>query len=277
MLELNCMTEKKKDNWFLFGDIHCKAGPLKKFYEENKERLSLDECSNKIILLGDVGLNFHTRRPGDDEFRAELSSLPFTYICLRGNHEARISFARADHPDEWTDMEKYGGTITVEKKYPHIEYLSDGPSVYEFNGYKTLSLPGAYSVRRGCRHHDDPSLVIHDELLRPDEMDCGREIIKNNNSFDLVISHTCPLKYEPRDLFRYDIDQTKVDKSVEEFLDEIEENISYKRWAFGHFHAERLYPENDGRRLLLLFQDKVADLGKFMNARADQSFSDITA
>lgn len=46
---------------------------------------------------------------------------------------------------------KYGGEIYVKKEYPQLEYLSDIPAVYEFCGYKTLSLPGAYSIDKWYR------------------------------------------------------------------------------------------------------------------------------
>ncbi len=35
------------------------------------------------------------------------------------------------------------------------------------------------------------------------------------------------------------IDQLKMDKSMEHFLDEIEENIDYDKWYCGHYHTEK--------------------------------------
>ena len=46
------------EQWFLLGDIHGSAQPVYYFYQENKERLSLDSSENYMILLGDVGANF---------------------------------------------------------------------------------------------------------------------------------------------------------------------------------------------------------------------------
>ena len=57
--------------------------------------------------------------------------------------------------------------------------------------------------------------------------------------FDIVLTHTCPYKYEPREVFMQGLDQSKVDKSMEHFLDEIEENISYDKWYCGHYHTEK--------------------------------------
>lgn len=78
------------EQWFLLGDIHGSAQPVHYFYQKNKERLSLDSSENYMILLGDVGANFALTGQRDHKFKSELSKLPFTFICLRGNHEARV-------------------------------------------------------------------------------------------------------------------------------------------------------------------------------------------
>ena len=150
---------KKRSKWLLMGDIHADVGPIAYFYYHNKERLQLDDpnLTTRIILLGDVGANnFGDRSTNCLEtqsmaFKTALSKLPFTYICLRGNHEARVSQMMKRNPDAWEKKEKYGGAIYVEKTFPKIEYLEDVPAIYYFNGYKTLSLPGAYSVDKEYR------------------------------------------------------------------------------------------------------------------------------
>lgn len=40
--------------------------------------------------------------------------------------------------------------------------------------------------------------------------------------FDIILSHTCPFKYEPREMFLAVIDQSTVDTSTERWLDTIE-------------------------------------------------------
>jgi len=55
-----------------------------------------------------------------------------------------------------------------------------------------------------------------------------------------VLSHTGPKKYEPVEYFLSFIDQRKVDKRTEEWLDSIEENLNYEKWYFGHYHCEKL-------------------------------------
>ena len=59
------------------------------------------------------------------------------------------------------------------------------------------------------------------------------------NRIDIVLSHTCPYKYEPRDAFLPIIDQSTVDDSTERWLDGIEEKVDYKAWLCGHWHIEK--------------------------------------
>ena len=63
------------------------------------------------------------------------------------------------------------------------------------------------------------------------------QIAKVDNTVDIVLSHTCPLKYEPTEVFLSGLDQCSVDKSTEEWLNKIESVLNYKRWFCGHFHT----------------------------------------
>ena len=36
------------------------------------------------------------------------------------------------------------------------------------------------------------------------------------------------------------VDQSRVDKSTEEWLDTIEQRLAYKRWYCGHYHTEKV-------------------------------------
>lgn len=265
-----------KENWFLLGNLHGESYPIKKFYEKNNGRLSLDFQKNYFILLGDVGANFALKRQRDINFKKELSKYPFTYICLRGNHEARVKTAIDLHPQAWEEKQKYNGIIYVEKEFPNIEYLSDIPAIYNFAGYKVFSIPGAYSVDKFYRLQRGWTWYA-DEQLTEQEMMIGKQLKEDNPDIDLVISHTCPIIYEPTDLFIPGLDQTLVDKSMERFLGEIEFDFNYKRWAWGHFHADRLYPWNNGKQMLMLFNENVVDLQKFMTMTEKDALKDILA
>lgn len=59
------------------------------------------------------------------------------------------------------------------------------------------------------------------------------------NEIDIVLSHTCPYKYEPIEVFLAGVDQRTVDASTEKWLDKIEESIKYKAWFCGHWHINK--------------------------------------
>ena len=67
---------------------------------------------------------------------------------------------------------------------------------------------------------------------------------------DVVLSHTTPLKYEPREVFLPGVNQALVDKSTEEWLDTIEGRLTYKRWFCGHYHTDKRVD-----RLQILFEE----------------------
>jgi 3-oxoacid CoA-transferase subunit A len=66
-----------------------------------------------------------------------------------------------------------------------------------------------------------------------------KQLADNGNRIDVVLSHTCPLKYEPTEVFLPFIDQSGVDKSTEKWLDMIEERIIYDKWYCAHYHTEK--------------------------------------
>ncbi len=55
----------------------------------------------------------------------------------------------------------------------------------------------------------------------------------------MVLSHTCPLRYEPTEAFLPGLNRSTVDDSTERWLDTIEARLSYERWYCGHFHIEK--------------------------------------
>lgn len=186
-----------------------------------------------IIILGDAGLNFYLNKT-DEKKKAMLNNRGYKFYLVRGNHEAR--------PEDLPNIkmiwdEEIRGNIFFEEEYPNIRYLIDG-AYYYFGKYKCLVLGGAYSVDKEYR------LLNHypwfeNEQLSKKEMD---DIIQLHDgaAYDFILSHTCPISWEPRDLFLPMIDQSKVDKSMEDFLEEIEKKVSWEYYLFGHYHDDRL-------------------------------------
>ena len=58
--------------------------------------------------------------------------------------------------------------------------------------------------------------------------------------FDLVLTHTCPISWEPTDLFISGLDQSTVDKSMESWFNDLKDQFKWKIWLFAHYHDDRL-------------------------------------
>ena len=238
------------------SDIHGSYLPIKNFWNRNKDNINFSKETDCIILLGDVGANYYLNYR-DKDFKKKLEEFPFTYFCIRGNHEERASICVGIFPESWHTEVFFDNTVYVENDYPEIKYALDYPSIYNINNYKTLVIPGAYSVDKYYRFAHGWSWFEREQLSE-DEMELGRTIIKQNPAFDLILSHTCPIVYEPTDLFLSVVDQSTVDKTMERYLGEIEYNTEYKLWLFGHFHSYRVYLRYKNSQIIMLSDGKEA-------------------
>lgn len=237
------------------GDIHGNALHIENFYYRNKNTINFSKNTDCIILLGDVGINYYLDKQ-DIRLKKRLGEYPFTYFCIRGNHEQRPSIIKNENKKEWDYENFFNGTVLIEKKYPYIKYALDMPAIYTINSYKTLTLPGAYSVDKLHRLRNGWNWFPQEQLTK-EEMDWGKMLAAAHQEVDLVLSHTCPICYEPTDLFLSIIDQSTVDKTMERYLGEIEYILDYKCWIWGHFHQYRRYPiTNDNRLRIMLSAGK---------------------
>lgn len=225
---------------YLTGDTHGQFDRIVTFCA-----LHNMEKENTLIILGDAGLNCY----GDlrDLWGKEtLARLPCTFFCIHGNHERRPG------PSLGYRLSTYhGGSVWVQPQYPNIVFAMDG-EIYEFCGQSCLVLGGAYSVDKWYRLARGYGWWP-DEQPSP-EIRARVEAVLDQRAWqvDVVLSHTCPLRYEPVEVFISGIDQSQVDKSTETWLGQIEAKLHYKRWYCGHYHTEKKID-----RLRFMFEDYV--------------------
>lgn len=224
------------------GDAHGQFRGLKALCDEKHTT-----TNDLIIYLGDVGLNYNLNIY-DEERKRFLSNMPITFLMLRGNHEAR--------PENIPTMRKcydkrFECEIYYEQEYPNIYYINCG--VFNLNGLRCLAISGAYSVDKEYR-----LMMGHqwfaDEQPTEEEKELVRAAVKENPIFHYIFTHTCPISREPTYLFLNNIDQSKVDKSTELFLEEIYQQIDYYalgEWLCGHYHDDAWL----GGRIHMLFND----------------------
>ena len=126
----------------------------------------------------------------------------------------------------------------MEDEFPSLLFAADG-SFFSFDGIQTFVMGGAYSVDKDIRLARNwgwwPDEQPDDEARQWAE----QQLEANGWRTDIVLTHTTPLRYEPVEVFMSCVDQSRVDKSTEEWLDTIEQRLAYKRWYCGHFHTEK--------------------------------------
>ena len=210
---------------FYTGDIHGMPWNVVKL----SIRLHLTKADT-IVLLGDVGANFYCDER-DNECKAALNKIKPTVLCIHGNHEARPSSLPMYRQKSWN-----GGLVWYEEEYPSLLFAKDG-EIFDLEGLRHLAIGGAYSVDKYYRLTRGINW-FPDEQPSEEIKQYVEEQIKEK-PFDIVLSHTCPFKYEPTEVFLPMIDQSTVDSSTEQWLDDIEENIEYKAWFCGHWHIDK--------------------------------------
>ncbi len=186
--------------------------------------------NDMLIILGDVGINYFLDE-NDIKYKEYLKRFKLKIFCVRGNHEER-----PENIKSYKEKKMFGGKVFIEENYPNLIFAKDG-EVYNIDDKSVLVIGGAYSVDKEYRLLYG-SKWFENEQLSEDEKEKILKKVKGKH-FDIVLTHTCPFKYEPKEVFLQGLDQSKVDKSMEKFLNEIEETISYDKWYCGHYHTEK--------------------------------------
>lgn len=222
---------------YITGDTHGEFERIAQFCS----RMHTNR-SDILIILGDAGINFYGGRR--DQYKKEcLSKLPITLFCIHGNHEKRPFAISSYCEKEWN-----GGVVYVEDQYPDLLFAKDG-EVYDLAGKKAIAIGGAYSIDWMLRvpglswwPEEQPSEEIKDRV--------EEQLQRRGWKVDIVLSHTVPLSYEPVEVFIPGIDQSKIDKSTEQWLDMIEKRLNYGKWYAGHYHTTKKID-----RIQMMFED----------------------
>lgn len=251
---------------FLLGDLHGNIEPIYEFLKLSGLTFNKNNKAT-LILLGDSGLNYYEPKKSK-KIKQKFNELPINIIILRGNHEQRASILAKRNKKDWKKIIYFDNEMLVEKEFPNIKYMLDCPAVYNINGYKTLCIPGAYSVDKYYRIKNK-LIWFNSEQLNSKEMEKGTEIVeKNNYTFDLILSHTCPIQYEPTELFLSFIDQSQVDKTMELWMgDLVDKGLKSKLWCFGHFHGCKFWKDYETQQqLLMLYNTWVIEINDWMES-----------
>ena len=223
---------------YITGDTHGQFQRIELFC-----RVMQTTKADTMIILGDTGFNYYGGKR-DATVKSYANAFPIRLFCIHGNHEIR-----PQNIPSYNETVFCGGRVLYEPEYPDILFAIDG-EVYELDGYRCIVIGGAYSVDKFYRLEKGYGWWPDEQPSPEIKARVEEKLAAIGNEVDIVLTHTCPRKYEPVETFLDFIDQSTVDKSTEDWLDRIEGQISYKKWYCGHYHTRKRID-----RMQFMFED----------------------
>ena len=222
---------------YLAADIH---GHIR--LERLKELLLPYKFSPEdyLIILGDAGIVWSETE--HKEVQSFYEELPLTTLFLDGNHE------NFDLLEVYPTIYYLGGT--VHKISDKIYHLMRG-EIFTIENKTFFVFGGGFSLKKLT----NSSLInVWDrEMPNETEYQNGLEnLAKVNYSVDYMLSHVAPQKMA----YEMWIPLIKQEIALNNYLEEIRQKTSFKKWYFGHHHKDR-----DGENWSAIY-DRVLVLGE---------------
>lgn len=242
---------------YITGDTHS---DFSRFTEENFPIQSEMIKDDYVIICGDFGgvWTFEEESLREKEALDWLNNKNFTTLFVDGNHE---NYTRLyNYPiEEWK-----GGK--VHKIRDSVLHLMRG-EIFDIDNKKIFAFGGAKShdIQNGILNLDEEEKIyeyrkrgayfrIRDfswwdlELPTNQEMENGiNNLEKINYKVDYIISHCCPTSIQAL------INPTYKRDILTDYLQQISEKCTFKRWYFGHYHEYRQV----NTQYVLLYEDIV--------------------
>lgn len=215
---------------YVTGDTHR---DFTKIYNFCKQHNTSKE--DTMIILGDVCINYYGNYK-DVALKKRLRNLPITILAIKGNHE---NYAKNINSYKLVDYKN--AKAFIEREYPNLVFAKDG-EIYEFliDGVvkKAIAIGGAFSIDKNYRIKNNMKWFPDEQPSEKTKKYVEKQISKTKN-IDYVLSHTSPLRYEPREFFITVEEPSSVDNSTETWLDSIFDKINFKKWYIGHYHGDK--------------------------------------
>ena len=225
---------------YITGDTHS---DFSKFTEENFPIQSEMTKDDYVIICGDFGgvWTFEEESSREKDTLDWLDNKNFTTLFVDGNHE---NYTRLyNYP-----MKKWNGG-KVHKIRDSVLHLMRG-EIFDIDNKKIFAFGGAKShdIQDGTLNLDEEEKIyeyrkrgayfrIRDfswwdlELPTKEEMKNGiNNLEKVNYKVDYIISHCCPTSVQAL------INPTYKRDILTDYLQQISEKCTFKRWYFGHYH-----------------------------------------
>lgn len=204
---------------YITGDTHGSAARLSRETMPFADRWTKRDS---LIICGDFGYLF-TGGPKEELALRELSFRPYNILFIDGNHE-NFDLLAAYPTVTW----KGGQARRIRR---NVYQLLRGQH-YELEGHTLFTMGGGYSIDQSRRYEGVDWWKA--EMPSPQEYatarqtleDCGRDV-------DYIITHAAP-ETVMKQIFGFH----EGEKDLNEFLQWVMDNVTYKRWYFGHLHMD---------------------------------------
>lgn len=260
--------------YYVTGDIHGNLNLLK-----DRCQYANIQKGDTVIILGDVGANFYTGMKDEifKKRANDLGILLFCIHGnheirpenLKTYHTKQWNGGTVYYEDEYPNLifamdgQVYdiegiktlvvGGAYSVDKYYRIYDAVSRFPFTLTSDEISlvTKAVNVAYSDKMDAEFLKKinkiikkiPSSVLYwwkdEQMSYKARKDCEQKLKELDWKVDVVLSHTCPLKFEPTEMFLEGLNQDFIDKTMEKWLNKIENKLDYKIWYAGHFHTNK--------------------------------------
>ena len=228
---------KTKNKVFVIGDIHGDPRIMNTTNFPEGNDLTKDDI---VFQVGDWGIIWD-REPSKEElyWMDWVAQKPWTTFVILGNHE------NYDRIMELPVTTKNGARCW-EYETPHgsIFFPLAGEVVEVDKGDKVekfLCIRGAVSIDKAYRT-PNVSWWEQETLSHQEETDTLNKLDSLKWKVDYVLTHTCPafIIHEFLDC----PSDPKFHDPVSKFFDAVSLDLDFKEWHFGHFHCDRIAPED---------------------------------
>lgn len=177
-----------------------------------------------LIIVGDFSFIFRNNEK-EHTFLDELANLPYKICFIDGNHE-NFDYLNCLPVEQWN-----GGKVHFLRK--NIIHLMRG-QIYTIKKHTFFTFGGAFSPTRhmGIKGYN----WWEEELPSSKEYQEALENLKAHDfKVDYILSHTCPKST----IYYMNMVPVRGDRDLIEFLQMIENQVTYQHWYFGHFHIDK--------------------------------------
>lgn len=235
---------------YVTGDMH---GNFRRISRKSRFRKLFQPSERDyVIVCGDFGLLWQKNKELESNLEL-MAGYPFRLLWVQGNHENYNMIE--EYPIEYWK----GGKVRhiVRDKVILLErgqiFQIDGKSFFTFGGASSHDVQGGILDRNSPTYLEDRRMAIRSYLpyrvrnvswweqelpTQAELQEARRNLKKAGYKVDYVISHSPSGRMVKKICTEYGFHNSYKQDILTEFFDELEEQLEFKAWYFGHMHGD---------------------------------------